>query len=82
MIELTVNKQGNIECVQQDVLDLCELGHVTNERASDVVWDDKCQEWVATIRAKFLNFIELTHVFRDKSRAVCIQKETEYLNRR
>lgn len=70
---------GQIEGVQQDALNLCELGHVTNERASVIVWNEKLQAWVATIHPEFHHGCG-PHSWSHVSRQACIDWEVNYLN--
>ena len=81
--DIHIMPTGRIEGVQQDALDLSEIGHVTNERASTVEWDEKQQLWIATIKPKFRFYRKdcgTLHQFASRSRQKCIDWEVSYLN--
>ena len=71
---------GSIEGVQQDSLNLCELGHVTNERASDITWDVGSQQWSAIIRYEFRNSRAEAHQEWFDKRSDAVDWEVAYLN--
>lgn len=86
---------GQITCVQQDTIDLTELGHVTNRRASTVEWVESIQMWKAEIKPEFRNHCDVRKhrllckhglqgehppwVCHSKSRDKCIDWEVKYL---
>jgi hypothetical protein len=57
------------------------MGKSKMTRASDVVFDEEKQKWIATIREAFRHG-EGPHSFENDSRSVCIEWEIEYLNNR
>ena len=54
-----VGKSGEVTGVQQDALNLSEIGHVTNTRASTVEWDEGAQLWKAVIKPEFIHPADL-----------------------
>lgn len=45
MIELEITAEGGVQMLQDDAVDLRELGHVEISRASHVEFDNLRQEW-------------------------------------
>lgn len=78
---ITCRPSGIVEAVQNDELPLHDFGRATMTRASDVVWSDEDQKWVATIRPEFRIGKE-DYEFKNKSRQVCIDWEINFLNAR
>lgn len=70
---------GQITCVQQDDIDLTELGVVTNTRASTVEWCEALQLWRAEIKPEFRKHKNVEDIFYSKSRQECIDWEVQYL---
>lgn len=80
-MEIVVS-EGQITCVQQDTIDLTELGHVTNRRASTVEWCEPLQMWRAEIKPEFRSMKNVQDIFYGKSRQECIDWEVKYLNKK
>jgi len=78
---ISCRPSGVVEAVQNDEFPLHSFGRSQMVRASDVVWSEDWQRWVARIRPEFRRRGEL-FVYRNKSRQACIDWEVEYLNNR
>ena len=78
---ISCHPSGVVESVQNDEFSLAEFGEVKMTRASDVLWSEELQHWVATIRPEFRTSAT-NYIYRNKSRAKAIEWEIEYLNNR
>jgi hypothetical protein len=82
MHKIICKKDGTIECVYNDALELQNLGQLTIKRASDVIFNEDHQSWVIQLKKHVKNheeeYIDIeTCIF--KSRNEAIKQEINYL---
>lgn len=70
---------GQITCVQQDDIDLTQIGSVRNTRASTVEWIESMQMWRAEIKPEFRKNRNVEDIYYSTSRKDCIDWEVQYL---
>jgi hypothetical protein len=71
-----IDKQGNLQGLSDDLLDMLDIGKKTVRRVSDIEWSHAENLWVA-------HDSETGEVIaKDKLRSNCVIAEREFLNRR
>ena len=76
-IILTANEDGTGTCIHTDAIPLHELGTLTVKRASTIEFNEAQQLWEVRMEDKLTGTWAV--YFTDKSRAVCLQWEHDYV---
>jgi hypothetical protein len=72
---MIIMPDGSCECLHTELIDLARLGQLEIRRATDIVFDNKSQEWA-------VKDMEGHELFRHASRDTCLEWERSYINKR
>ncbi len=69
---MVITSDGNCECLHTEAIDLTALGLLEISRATEIEFDNTCQEWVVKHSGRILH----THESRDE----CLKWERRYMD--